>query len=120
MRIAVLACAAALAGCASPAYHQDRAASASPVQLCEAYFYGPGPVQRAAAYEREYRGLDCNLYRQEAALMFQSRTQRGIAADAALNNLSRQLLTPPPAPAIRNQTNCTSQRFGDQVRTSCW
>lgn len=112
MRTVLLGCIALLAGCASPHYHQDRAAQATPVQLCEAYFYGPPDVQRAAAHERYNRGLDCNALRYEASLMYQQRGQRNAAADAALQNYLQSMQRPRQAP---NTMDCTAMRLNNQV-----
>jgi hypothetical protein len=113
---AAIAVSLILAGCASPEYHQQQAAGATPVKLCEAYYYGPADVQRAAAYEVERRRMNCNDFRNEAALMYQQRMQGSAASDA----LSRQLLAPRPA-IIQppRQINCTSYRAGNTVQTNC-
>ena len=120
MRIVLLVSAAILAGCATPQYHQDRAAQATPVQLCEAYFYGPPDVQRAAAHERYNRGLDCNALRHEASLMYQQRGQRNATSDAALQNYLQSLQRQRPPPTFAPTTTCRTVRMGDTLQTHCF
>jgi hypothetical protein len=115
MRLLILA-AALLGGCATVS-NEQKAANAPPARLCEAYFYGPAEVSRVSANEAARRGLNCNDFRQEAALLYQQRMQNQAASDAATNQLSRQLLTPAPAPRVRT---CNSYRVGNSVQTDCF
>lgn len=122
MRFTLAVICATLAGCANPVVYRDRAIAATPAQLCEVFFYGSGMAQRAANEEREYRMLDCNQYRQEAAVLYQAHTQRAIANDAATNALVQQLLAPAPMiapPAIAPTVNCQTYRLGSTLQTNC-
>jgi hypothetical protein len=116
MRFALCLAALALAGCANPQYHAQRASQATPAQVCEAHYYGSGEVYYAATNEMHARRLDCNQYRQEAAMLYQARTQRQQAGNAYLQNL----LAPKPIQPVQPlTTNCTSYRTGNTVQTEC-
>lgn len=81
--------------------------------ICE-YTMGGGNNARIAQAEAARRGLDCTAYYPAIA------AQRANEA-AALNNAAR-FFAPRPAPAMQfpQQTNCTSRRVGDTIRTDCW
>lgn len=118
-----------LTGCAatqqdwSPEVYDNLAAQASPAGLCMVVIYGdrnPSAV-RAANNEVLRRGLDCNQYRQEAALAYQNKSQRAAQADAAAMALSQQLLTPRPILAAPppQEVNCQTFRIGSMLQTNC-
>lgn len=112
---------AVLVGCANPAYHAERAAQSTPIQLCEAYYFGPPAVHQAAYNEAQRRGLDCSTMRDQATMMYQGRLNRNASEAAAIQQLQRALNPPmqPPPTLITPSVNCTSYRAGNTVQTHC-
>jgi hypothetical protein len=105
----------ALAGCQSIEHLQATVGNASNFQLCRAIFLAPQNVSNIAVQEAQRRQLDCRPY---AGAVFQNEAQ----ANAAMDALARQLLTPPPrsAPTFAPPTTCRTIRLGDTLQTHCF
>lgn len=119
MKIAALAAVALLAGCAASVPLHVKVKQVSDVQICEGVFFGPPHVAEAARGEASIRGLNCANYH---ALVIQQRQAQAIQQAnqaAAMQNLSRQLMTPAPTIQAPRHINCTSRRIGTAVYTDC-
>lgn len=97
MRAAIVLC-LALAGCASAA---DIAQKDD--ETCWSYGFERGTQQYGA----------CRMQMAQTRAM--QTAQRNAAMSEALGNMSRSLSVPPTNPTV----NCTSNRYGNQVQTTC-
>lgn len=112
----------AVAGCA----HQQQAMQSRPVteatnyDLCQAVILGnPGPGgQWVVENERIKRSLDCAPYSQAIVQQDAARRQQAMQA-LQIMQASQPVYQPVPVPQLPQQVNCTSQRFGNQVQTTC-
>lgn len=121
MRIVVLAAAVAIAGCAQ---QQPRPVDqASNYELCQAIILGnPGPGgQWVVENERIKRSLDCAPYAQAIVQQDAARRQQALQAMQILQ-ASQPVYQPIPVQPLPSpsRVNCTSQRIGNQVQTSCY
>lgn len=121
--VVVLAALAALGACSTPItieQAQAQLAAAPDYQLCQTAILGNPDWARLADEQRRSRGLDCAPY-----------VQSIVAQDAARRQMAMQYLmaqpqattyqVPMPVPVqAPRQVNCTSQRIGSQVQTSCY
>lgn len=107
-----------LCGCAAVPVH-EKVKQVSDIQVCEAVFFAPPHVAAVARDEAALRRINCADYQ---ALVMQHRNEQA-ARNAAMGQLGRQLMTPPPAPAFAPLrpfgTTCRTIRMGDMLQTQC-
>lgn len=96
----------AIAGCATDAdvYRIDSARLCYALATGKTGFVNPGTIMQ----ELQSRKEDCSAYQ----TMIANRQQAEANQNAAINNAIRALQGPP-------QVNCTSNRFGNTVQTTC-
>ena len=104
--IAGLAIALAVAGCGlNPEYRAARYAEREAQQVERCRSFGAGP--------------ETANYAQCRMMLFQQASQASAAQGQVLQAIGAQLINPPRQP-ISQSTSCTTTRFGNQLRTSCW
>lgn len=107
MRLVIMTAAVLLAGCESMP-----ASQASNWDICR-YTMGGGNNAMVAQQEARRRGLDCTPY-------YPAINARIANENAAVNNFIRQMNPPVQPMPFPQPMNCTSNRMGNTVNTSCW
>lgn len=101
-KIAVVIALLALAGCRT-------AQDVSDAAVCEGVFYGPPNIAAQGRAEAARRGINCDMFRNEAALLYQERILRRQAA----NQQIQQMFAPKPT------LNCTTTSAYGIANTTC-
>lgn len=100
--VALALVAVSLVGCRT-------AQDVSDAAVCEGVFYGPPRIAAEGRQEAARRGLNCELFRNEAALLYQQRMQRQQAGNQYLPNPFL------PRPTV----NCTTTSAHGIANTTC-